>query len=151
MMLEKTLENPLDSKEIKPENPRGNQSWIFIGSTDAEAEAPILWPPDGKSRLMEMTLMLGKIEGRRGRVQQRRNGWMASPTQWTWIWAKSRRWWRTGKPGVQAVWQLSDWTTITKLIWPPNSPTSRKWTLSRLFPFISAWAYLSFYFTSIWA
>ena len=51
-MLEKTLENPLDSKEIKPENPRGNQSWIFIGSTDAEAEAPILWPPDGKSRLI---------------------------------------------------------------------------------------------------
>ena len=51
-MLEKTLENPLDSKEIKSENPKGNQSWIFIGRTDAEAEALILWPPDAKSRLI---------------------------------------------------------------------------------------------------
>ena len=51
-MLEKILENPLDSKEIKSENPKGNQSWIFIGRTDAEAEALILWPPDAKSRLI---------------------------------------------------------------------------------------------------
>ena len=49
--LEKTLESPLDSKEIKPVNPKGNQPWIFTGMTDAEAEAPILWPPDEKSRL----------------------------------------------------------------------------------------------------
>ena len=48
-MLEKTLENPLDCKEIKSVNPKRNQSWIFIGRTDAEAEAPILWPPDAKS------------------------------------------------------------------------------------------------------
>ena len=48
-MLEKTLENPLDSKEVKPVNLKGNQSSIFIGRTDAEAEAPILWPPDGKN------------------------------------------------------------------------------------------------------
>ena len=47
-MLEKTLESPLDSKEVKPVNPKGNQSWIFIGKTDAEAETPVLWPPDGK-------------------------------------------------------------------------------------------------------
>ena len=51
MVLEKTLESPLDFKEIKPVSPKGNQSWIFIGRTDAEAEAPILWPPDVKSRL----------------------------------------------------------------------------------------------------
>ena len=50
-MLEKTLESPLDSKEIKPVNPKGNQPWIFIGRTDAEAEAPILWPPDEKNQL----------------------------------------------------------------------------------------------------
>ena len=49
MVLEKTLESPLDSKEIKSVNPKGNQSWIFIGRTDAEAEAPILWPLDAKS------------------------------------------------------------------------------------------------------
>ena len=52
MVLEKTLESPLDSKEIKPVNPKGNQPWIFIGKTDAEAEAPILWLPDVKSWLI---------------------------------------------------------------------------------------------------
>ena len=52
MVLEKTLESPLDSKEFKSVNPKGNQSWIFIGKTDAEAEAPKLWPPDSKSQLI---------------------------------------------------------------------------------------------------
>ena len=52
VVLEKTLESPLDCKEINPDNPKGNQSWIFIGSTDAEAEAPILWPPDAKNWLI---------------------------------------------------------------------------------------------------
>ena len=51
-MLEKALESPLDCKEIEPVHPNGNQSWIFTGRTDAEAETPILWPPDGKSRLI---------------------------------------------------------------------------------------------------
>ena len=51
-MLEKTLESPLDSKEIKPVNTKGNQSWIFIGKTDAEVETPIFWPPDAKNRLI---------------------------------------------------------------------------------------------------
>ena len=68
VLLEKTLESPLDCKEIKPVNSKGNQSWIFIGRTDAEAEAPILWPPDGANSL-EKTVMLEKIEGRR------RKGW----------------------------------------------------------------------------
>ena len=66
-MLEKTLESPLDSKETKPVNPKGNQPWIFIGRTDAEAEAPILWPPDAKNQLIRKNLMLRKIEGRRSR------------------------------------------------------------------------------------
>ena len=65
MVLEKTLESPLDCKEIQPVHPKGNQSWVFIGSSDAEAGTPILWLPDGKNRLIEKTLMLGKIEGRR--------------------------------------------------------------------------------------
>ena len=51
MMLEKTLKSPLDSKEIKPVNPKGNQSWIFTGRTDAEAQTPVLWPPDAKNQL----------------------------------------------------------------------------------------------------
>ena len=70
-MLEKTLESPLDCKEIQPVHPKGNQSSIFIGRTDAKAETPILWPPDVKSGLLEKTLMLGKIEDKRRRGQQR--------------------------------------------------------------------------------
>ena len=52
MVLEKTLESPLDCKEIQPVHCKGDQSWVFIGGTDVEAETPILWPPDGKSRLI---------------------------------------------------------------------------------------------------
>ena len=75
MVLEKTLESPLDCKEIQPVNPKGNQPWIFIGRTDAEAEIPVLWPFDGKSQL------IGKDpEGKRRRGQQRMR-WMASSTQ----------------------------------------------------------------------
>ena len=71
MVLEKTLESPLDSKEIKPVDLKENQPWIFIGRTATEAEAPILWPSDTKSRLTEKTLILGKTEGRRRRGWQR--------------------------------------------------------------------------------
>ena len=60
MVLEKTLESPLDSKEIKPVNSKGNQPGIFIGRTDAEAETPILWPPDAKSRLIRKDRDAGK-------------------------------------------------------------------------------------------
>ena len=71
MVLENTLENPLDSKEIQPVHPKGNQSWVFTGGTDVEAETPILWPPDAKADSFEKTLMLGKIEGGRRRGRQR--------------------------------------------------------------------------------
>ena len=67
----KTLESPLDCKEIKPVHPKGNQSWVFIGRTDTEAETPILWPPDAKNWLTGKDPMLGKIEGRRRRGWQR--------------------------------------------------------------------------------
>ena len=73
-MLEKILEGPLDCKEIKPVNPKGNQSWIFIGRTYAEAEAPILWIPDEKNQLVKKTLMLGKIEG--GKRGQQKTRWL---------------------------------------------------------------------------
>ena len=68
---EKTLESPLDCKEIKPVNPKVNQSWIFIGRTDAEAETPKLWPPDAKKWLIWKAPDAGKIEGRRKRGWQR--------------------------------------------------------------------------------
>ena len=71
VVLEKTLNSSLDCKEIKPVSRKGNQSWIFIGRTDTEDESSILWPPDVKNWLIEKTLMVGKIEGRRRRGQQR--------------------------------------------------------------------------------
>ena len=61
VVLEKTLKSPLDCKEIKPVNPKGNQSWIFIGRTDDEAEGPILWPPDTKNWLVGKDLDAGKV------------------------------------------------------------------------------------------
>ena len=72
MVLEKTLESPLDCKEIQPVHPKGDQSWVFIGRTDSEAETPILWPLIQRADSFEKTLMLGKIEGRRRRERQRR-------------------------------------------------------------------------------
>ena len=97
--LEKTLESPLDCKETQLVHSKGNQSLIFIGRTDIEAETPILWPPDVKNWLIGKALMLGKIEGRR-RDNRGWDGWRVSLTQWTWVWASSRSWWWTGRPGV---------------------------------------------------
>ena len=95
VVLEKTLESPLDSKEIKLVNPKGNQPWIFIGRTDAEA--PILWPPDAKSRLNGKDHDVGQDWGQEEEAAAEDE--MASLTQWTWVWANSRRKWRTGKAG----------------------------------------------------
>ena len=100
MVLKKTFESPLDCKDIQPVHPKGDQSWKFIGRIDDEAEIPLLWPPDVKSWLIIKDPMLGKIEGRRRRGGRGWDGWMVSLTQRTWIWASSRRWWKTGKPGM---------------------------------------------------
>ena len=70
-MLEKTLESPLDSEEIHPVHSKGDQSWVFIGRTDAEAETPILWPPHAKSWLIGKSVMLGGLGDRRRRGRQR--------------------------------------------------------------------------------
>ena len=71
MVLEKTLESPLDCKEIQPVHPKGDQPWVFIGRTDVEAETPILGHLMRKADSFEKTLMLGKVEGKRRRGQQR--------------------------------------------------------------------------------
>ena len=71
MVLEKTLESSLDCKEIQPVYPKGDQSWVFIGRTDAEAETPILWPLAERTDSKDKTLMQGKIESRRRRGQQK--------------------------------------------------------------------------------
>ena len=103
VVLEKTLQSPLDwgLKEIKAVNSEGNQPWIFIGRTDAEFEAPVLWPPDMRVNSKEKTLMLEKIESRRRRGWQRMrrlDGIINSLD--IRVWANSKRYWRTGKPGM---------------------------------------------------
>ena len=100
VVLEKTLESPLNSKEIKLVNSKINQPWLFIGRTDAEAEAPILWPPDVNSWLIGKDPDAGKDWGQEKGWQRMRLFWIASLTQWMWVWVDSRSWWRTEKSGV---------------------------------------------------
>ena len=99
-MLEKTLESPLDRKEIQPVNPRGSQPWLFTGRTDAEAEAPILWPPHAKSRLTGKNWCWERLRVGGEGSDRGWDGWIVSPSQRTWIYADSRRQWNTEKPGV---------------------------------------------------
>ena len=121
VVLEKILESPLDCKETQTVHPRGNQSWVFIGRTDAEAETPILSSPDVKNWLIRKDPDAGK-DWRREEKETTENemvGWHHH--QWTWVWVNSRSWWWTGKPdllqsmGSQRVrhdWatELTDWT-----------------------------------------
>ena len=86
------LESSLDSKEIKLVNPKGNQSWVFIGRIDAEAEAPILWPPDAKNWLTGKDPDARKDWKWEEKWMTGRDGWMSSPTRWTWVWASSGSW-----------------------------------------------------------
>ena len=120
VVLKNTLESPLECTEIKPVHPKGNQSWIFVGRTDAEAETPILWPPDSKNLThlkrpwcWERLKAGGEGDGRGW------DGWMVSPTPWTWVWVDSRSWWWTGRPGVLGSMGSQrarhDWATTTVL------------------------------------
>ena len=119
VVLEKTLESPLDSKEIKQVNTKGNQPWILNGRTDAEAEAPILWSPDVKRQLIGKDPDAGKNRRQEmGTTEDKMVGWHYH--QWTqWIWASSGRWWWTEKPGVlQSMGSKRirhDW--VTELNW----------------------------------
>ena len=115
LVLEKTLQSPLDCWEIQPVHSKGNQSWIFIGRTDAEAEAQILWPPDAKNLLIWKDPDAGKDWRREEKGDNRGwDGWVVSLTRWTWVWVGSGSWWWTGMPGVLqstgSQTRLSDWT-----------------------------------------
>ena len=118
VVLEKTLESPLDSKEIQPVHPKGNQSWIFIGRADAEAETPILWPLDVKNWLIWKDPLGTSKAG--GEWDDRGwGGWMASLIQQTWVWVNSRSWWWGGVAWHFAVHgvtksqrRLSDWIEL---------------------------------------
>ena len=119
-MLEKTLASPLGCKEIQPVHPKGNQSWIFIERTDAEAETPILWPPDAKSWLIWKDPDAGKDWGLGGEGNDKGwDGWMSSLTQWTRVWVNSGSWLWTGRPGMlQSLGSQRvrhDW--VTELNW----------------------------------
>ena len=121
VVLEKILGSPLNCKDIYPVNPKGNQSWIFIVSTDAEGESPILWSPDAKSHSLEKTLMLGKIE-------VRRRGWLR--TRWLdgitdlmdmslstlWQIVKDRKAWRVAVLGVSEL-DKTEWVNSSKICW----------------------------------
>ena len=118
VVLEKTLESPLDCKEIQTVHPKGDQSWVFIGGTDVEAETPILvtWCDELThwKRLWCWERLRAGGEGDGGGW----DGWMASRTQWIWVWVDSGSWWWTGRPGVlrfmglQSQTWLSDWTEL---------------------------------------
>ena len=121
VVLEKTLESPLDCKELQPVNPKGNQSWIFIGRIDAVAETPILGPPDAKNWLIRKDPDAGNYWRQEKGMIRGWGGWMASLTEWILVWASSRSWWWTGKPGVlcavhgvtkSRTW-LSNWTELS--------------------------------------
>ena len=100
-VLEKTLGSPLNCKEIQPVHPKGDQSWVFTGGTDVEAETPILWPSDEKNWLIWKDPDVGKDWRweEKGTIRDW-DDWMASPTRWRWVWVNSGSWWWTGKPGV---------------------------------------------------
>ena len=118
VVLDKTLVSPLDWKKIQPVHPKGNQSWMFIGRTDAEAETSILRPPDTKNWLLGKDPNAGKDWRQEKGTTEGEMCWMALLTQWTWVWANSGSWWWTGKPdvlqsmGSQRVGH--DWTTELK-------------------------------------
>ena len=100
VVLEKTLERPLDCKEIQPVHSEGDQSWVFIGRTDVEAETGILWPTDARAASFEKTWCWERLRAGGEGDDRGRDGCMASPTQWTWVWVDSRSWWWTGRTGV---------------------------------------------------
>ena len=124
VVLEKTLESPLDCKEIQPVHPKGDQSWVFIGRIDVEAERLQYFG----LRCEKLThwkrpwcwerLKVGGEEDNRGW-----DGWMASPTQWTWVWVNSRSWWWTGRSACCSPWGRKELDMTEQLNWTELSNT----------------------------
>ena len=125
VVLEKTLESPLDCKDIQPVHPKGNQSWVFIGRTDVEMETPILWPPDAKNWLIWKDPDAGKDWGQeeKGMTEDEIAGWHHRLNGHVWV--NSRSCWWTGRPGVLQSMGLQrvehDW--VTELNWNTQAST----------------------------
>ena len=135
VVLEKTLESPLDCKEIQPVSPKENQSWIFIERIDAEAETPILWLPDAKSWLIWNDPDAGKYgrQEEKGTTEDEMVGWHHWLDRHEFDWASSGSWWWTGKPGMLQSMGLQrvshDWATelnwtdsLSLFYWGPMEP-----------------------------
>ena len=116
VVLDKTLESPLDCKEIQPVHSEGDQPWDFFGRNDAKAKTPVLWPPHAKSWLIGKDSDVGRGWGQKekGMTKDEMAGWMASLTRWTWVWVNSGSWWWTGRPVVLRFMESQrvghDWT-----------------------------------------
>ena len=115
VVLEKTLESPLDCKEIQPVHSEGDQPWDLFGRNDVKAETPVLWPSHAENWFTGKPWFWERLRAGGEGDDRGWDGWMASLTQWTWVWVKSRGWWWTGRPGV--LWFMGsqrvgqDWAT----------------------------------------
>ena len=132
--VQKTLESPLDCKDIQPVYPKGDQCWIFIGRTDVEAESPILWPPDAKTWLIWKDPDAGKDWRQEEKRTTGWDDWMASPTQWTWVWVNFGSSWWTERPGMRSERVGHDWVTelrwVLRTLIAPTSYGSTKSSMS---------------------
>ena len=174
VMPEKTLEIPLDSKEIKPVHPKGNQSWTFIGRTDAEAETPVFWPSDGKNWLIGKDPDAGKDwrQEEKGMTEYEMVGGITDSMDMSlinlWKMVKDRKTWHAAVPGIAKSWaRLSNWTTKTNSVgaglWRliPQAPIllpgssvnqftqvfQSVWTISE---FVKHYSYPHFHFVERW-
>ena len=125
VVLEKTLENPLDCREVQPVHPKGDQAWIFIGRTDVEAGTPILWPPDAELTHWKRSWWWDRLKAGGEGDDRGWDGWMASLTRWTLVWVNSGSWWWTGRPGV--LWFMGVAKNQTRLSYWTELNWTEKW------------------------
>ena len=132
VVLEKTLESPLDCKVIQPVHSEGDQPWDFFGRNDAKAETPVLWPPHVKSWLIGKDSDAGRDWGQeeKGTTQDE----MASLTRWTWVWVNSGSWWWTGRLRFMGS-QRVGYDRVTELNWIVH----HVYVSQLLYPFLSWW------------